>query len=116
MVEDALRSGELDHEITIESASESRTSTGAVTSTWGTFVTCWAKVEPLSGSELDVAAAMQGETMHRVTIRHEQGITPKMRVNLGGGRYLDILSTVNVRERNRVLVLNCKEAKYSHGI
>ena len=46
----------------------------------------------------------------RIIIRYLSGIVPKMRVKYGS-RIFDILSVINVSERNRELQLMCRESE-----
>ncbi len=55
------------------------------------------------------AQSTQADVTHRITLRYMSGITPKMRVNYNS-RIFDILSVINVGERNRELQLMCRES------
>ena len=51
---------------------------------------------------------------HRVTIRHRDGVTPKMRLKFGT-RILNIRAVINAGERNRTLELLCEEGVGTYG-
>lgn len=82
---------------------------GGPTQTWSTHVETKAVIEPLRGRELWFARSVNAETTHKVTLRYKPGVTPKMRV-IYDSRTLEIESTINVDENNRILELMCKEA------
>jgi SPP1 family predicted phage head-tail adaptor len=76
-----MRAGRLKHRITIEEPSEAQSSTGAVTYTWATFTSRWARQEPLAGREKQESSeAFFGEADYRFTLRYTAGITKAMRV------------------------------------
>ena len=54
------------------------------------------------------AQQMQADVTHRVRFRYVAGVTAKMRV-LYGARIFNVLSVINPEERNREIVLMCKE-------
>lgn len=103
-----MRAGQLRHLITIEEAAETQDAYGEPDLTWSTYTTAWAKVEPLSSRETVEARSVNQERTHRITMRHQDGITPDMRVNWDG-RTFDIEGTRNIEERGRMLELNVKE-------
>ncbi|WP_139121850.1 phage head closure protein, partial [Piscirickettsia litoralis] len=63
---------------------------------------------PDAGRELFSAHQFYSEITHTVTLRYTPGITPAMRVYFEG-RYFEILSVINRDERNRELILACRE-------
>ncbi len=103
-----MGAGAYRHRITLQQATETRDSLGGTVQAWATFATVWAAIEPLSGRELLQAQQVQAEVTHRVRLRYMNGVTAELRV-LFGTRYFNILSAVNVQERNREIVLTCKE-------
>ena len=103
-----MRAGRLHKKILIESVSEVRDSRGETTQTWSTTITTRAAIAPLRGREYFEAHQENREVTHKIIIRYQSGITPKMRINFNG-RYFDIESIINVEERNRELNLMCVE-------
>ena len=77
--------------------------------TWSTYATVQASIEPISGREYFAAQSTQADVTHRIRIRYFSGIVPKMRVSYNS-RIFDILSVINVGERNRELQLMCRES------
>jgi SPP1 family predicted phage head-tail adaptor len=101
--------GPLRHRVAIQARTVTQDGYGATVATWATAATVWASVEPLSGREAWQAQSVRPDVTHTVTIRAYDGLTPKHRL-LFDGRTLEIESVVNLEERNRYMVLQCKEA------
>ena len=71
--------------------------------------TVWAAVEPLEGTERLRAMQTQADATHRVRMRYRPGLTAAMDV-VHRGRVLEVVSPpINVDERDRELVLLCRE-------
>ena len=75
---------------------------------WETFATVWASIEPLIGREYFAQEREQATVSHKIRMRHFPGITHKMRV-AWESRLFEIESVLNVGERNREIVLMCRE-------
>jgi len=103
-----MRTGSLRHYVEIHALTIIEDDIGNQTEEWAKVAEVWAAVEPLQGDEKLAAAYIQAETTHKVTIRYLAGITPANRL-LFDGRTLEIESVRNLEERNRELVLMCKE-------
>ena len=103
-----MNAGSLRHRFVIKTAQEIENTFGEIVETPLTFATVWASIEPLSGRELFQAQQVQAEVTHRVRMRYLAGVTAKM-TGLFGTREFQILSVINPEERNRELVLMCKE-------
>jgi SPP1 family predicted phage head-tail adaptor len=103
-----LKIGKLRHRIAIEQVTETQDTDGSVIEIWSAYATVQASIEPLSGREYIAAQSIQADVTHRISLRYMPGITPKMRVNYSS-RIFDILSVINVGERNRELQLMCRE-------
>jgi len=100
--------GTLKDRVTIQSVTETRSSSGQVNETWGTFATRWASVEPLQGREFFESQQVNADVTTRVRLRYLEGVTPKMRV-LYKTRTFNITSVVNVEERSIETKLLCTE-------
>lgn len=68
----------------------------------------WAMVKPRSGNERREAEQTVGDVTHDVELAFRRGITPEMWV-LFRGRRLNIVQVINWQERNRMLILQCRE-------
>ncbi len=101
-------SGKLNKMITIQSAVETQSAIGEVTTTWQLMATVWAGITPLVGAELYRLKSVDAKISVKVRIRYIAGISTKMRL-LYGSRVLNILSIVNIREKDKEIVLMCEE-------
>ncbi len=77
---------------------------------WSTspVLSAWADIRPLRGEKLALFQQAQGQVTHEISMRHTTKITADMRAKMGS-RYFSIQSVINVNERNRELLLMCKE-------
>jgi len=98
----------LRHRVTIQEYIPTRDSFGAEVEVWTGIATVWASVEPLSGKEYFAAQQINSEITAKITMRHLNNINPKMRA-VFDSRIFEILSIVNLEERNISLVLMVKE-------
>lgn len=103
-----MRAGDLRQRIKIQQKSVTRDTYGGETITWTDVAIVWAAVEPISGREYFSAQQFRAEVTTRIRIRHRAGITPVMRVS-SGTRLYDIISVIEVNERNREVHLMCQE-------
>lgn len=102
-----MQAGQLRHRITIQQRTAS-VAHGEQSTSWTDFVSAWAAVQPLTGTEALVGRQENAAVSHRVVVRYQPGITPSMRVSFNG-RLFDIQSVINIDERNRELHLMCLE-------
>jgi len=70
--------------------------------------TVWASVEPTRGREYQEAQRIRPELTYKITTRYHKGITPDMFIQWGN-HYFNIVSIINVRERNEMLEIICTE-------
>lgn len=71
-------------------------------------ITVWASVEPTRGREYQEAQRIRPELTYKVTTRYHKGITPDMLIKYKE-RIFEIVSIINVRERNEMLEIICTE-------
>jgi SPP1 family predicted phage head-tail adaptor len=107
-----MRSGQLRHQVTIQTSSVTQSSTGALTTTWAAFATdIWADIEPISGREFFSSQQVQSNVTTRVRIRHLAGVREKMRVKYvnrdSETLYYDIEAVLPVNERGAEMHLMC---------
>lgn len=76
--------------------------------------TVWASVEPTRGREYQEAQRIRPELTYKISTRYHKGITPDMFIRFKD-RYFQIVSIINVRERNEMLEIICTE-KISENI
>lgn len=108
-----MRAGALRHKVLLQTFVGTRNTTSGrfdktEPSDWSTTYTSWSMVEPLSGTELIEAQAIEADVTHKITTRWVSGVTPDMQA-VFGTREFGILSVLNTGERNIELVLLCKE-------
>lgn len=70
--------------------------------------TVWASVEPTRGREYQEAQRIRPELTYKITTRFYAVITPDMLIKFKD-RYFQIVSAINVRERNEMLEIICVE-------
>ena len=70
--------------------------------------TVWASVEPTRGREYQEAQRIRPELTYKITTRFHKEITPDMFIKFKD-RYFQIVSIINVRERNEMLEIICTE-------
>ncbi len=104
-----MRAGTLRHSITIEKATETRDSFGAVSVSWATYATLRARKAVSGGREFVAAQQLRSEISALFVCRYQPGVSPKMRLN-HGGVYYDILSANDPTGMGRELQLLCKSA------
>ena len=70
--------------------------------------TVWASVEPTRGREYQEAQRIRPELTYKITTRYYKEITSDMFIKFKE-RYFEIVSIINVRERNEMLEIICVE-------
>lgn len=100
--------GELRHQIKLQSLTQTSNRLGETDETPVLVSHVWAKIEPLTGRELFDSQQFGSDVSHKVTIRYRAGVNAAMQI-LYGVRIFNIVSVLNLDERNRLLVLICKE-------
>ena len=103
-----MRSGPLRHWVTIRTYTKSRDSYGAEVETWADFADTWASVEPLIGREYMAAKQVSAEVSHKIRMRYIAGLLPTMKI-AWGAREFEIVSILNVQERNMEIVIMATE-------
>ena len=103
-----MEAGKLRHRVTIKQKSTTRDAAGGEVVAWTTFATVWGSVEPMRGQEYLEANRVGAQVDTRIRIRYASGVLPSMQAVYGSHTY-DILSVINVEERNIEMQLMCKE-------
>ncbi len=70
--------------------------------------TVWASVEPTRGREYQEAQRIRPELTYKITTRYHKEVTPDMFIKWKD-RYFNIISAINVREKNEMLEIICTE-------
>lgn len=104
-----IRSGKLRHRLELQVASETRDpATNEVFRAWTTTATLWASVEPASGQERRLGAAITPTTTHAVEVRGGTPISPGNRL-LWGTRAFEIEAVLNRSEMDHRVTLMVHE-------
>lgn len=103
-----MRSRYLRQKIRIQSATETQDSFGAISTTWSTFADVYADIMPIRGNEFFIVHQEKSQATIKFTIRYLSGLTTKHRI-LYDSRVFDIESIINIKERNREMILMCRE-------
>jgi SPP1 family predicted phage head-tail adaptor len=99
--------GAMVHQITILQQTQGTDISGAVT-VWTPFVSTWASIDPVRGTDVLKAGQDTTNLYLRVCIRWQTGIQPNMRVQRVDGVTTYVIQAIeNPGERNVVLVLFC---------
>ena len=102
--------GKMNKIISIKTQSNTSQDTFGQVNTSETFVAqnISASIEPLMGKEYYAAKQIQSEAEFKITIRYRAGITSNMTVEYGNRKF-KIIGLQNPEERNRYLMIMCKE-------
>ncbi len=84
-----MRAGELDRKIVIQSLTQTRDAYGALSDTWATFATVWAKKRDVRGDEYFAAQQVNARVDSIFTIHYLSGVLETMRIACDG-KYWDI--------------------------
>ena len=103
-----MRAGILRHRVALHSLTGAQDDYGEPIETWAAYATVWARVSPLQGKELINAQQVLAECTHDVEIRYNSNVTAADRV-IHKSRTLEIMSIIDPDERNKNLILICKE-------
>lgn len=103
------RPGERNKQITLQKDVQTVGSFGDTATSYVDVATVWARIEWGSGRRFEAARQANAEVQGIIGIVYRSDIKPTWRVKYRR-RYFYILSLANMRERDRELVLWCKEA------
>lgn len=103
-----INAGEFRHPIIIQRLIGIQDSYGQETEKWIDVYSVHANINPIAGREFFAAERNNSEVSHKIRIRFLENITPSMRVAYQN-RVFTITSVINEYERNKVLLLMCKE-------
>ena len=103
-----MLAGRLRHRVEFQNESLSSDGQGGSTRTWATRATVSASIKPLRAEERFYNEQLQHNGTHSLLIRYRSDIEATDRVKYGS-RYFQIVGILNPNERNRQLVITCKE-------
>lgn len=99
---------QLDKLVKIERRAHTQDAAGQVRDTWQLVAEVWASIRPLAGSDYYSASGARAEVTHEIILRYGPSLLPKDRISYQG-RHFEVLSPMNMSERNRYLRVRSKE-------
>jgi SPP1 family predicted phage head-tail adaptor len=102
-----MNPGILRSRIIIEKKAFTDNGFGGYTETWSTLATVWAKVEHLSGRELQMAQQVSPNINYEMTIRYRSDVTTDQRINYGG-KYFNIRDVKDLDNMHQWMFLKCE--------
>jgi SPP1 family predicted phage head-tail adaptor len=103
-----MRAGTMRKRLTFQKKVQTRDGFNEAVISYVDHVRVWGNVTPNAGRKVYEALQANSEISGEIRIRYRSDIVPTMRIKLGS-RYLEIISIVNVQERNRELLVYYKE-------
>lgn len=103
-----MRAGALRKRVAIQSVGSAVDSYGDLSNSWSTDATVWAAIDPVSGSETNIASELTGIITHKIKVRYRSGLTAENRLTYDS-RTFEVVSSRNWQERGIFLELLCKE-------
>jgi len=94
-----MRAGTLRHKIIFQQLTVANDTWGHSAETWTDQVITSAAIWPLRGVERMEGMKLDNENTHKIRIRYNKDVHPKMRIKFGF-RYFNILAIINVDERD----------------
>lgn len=102
------RIGALRQRVTLQRPVRTDAGGGAATLTWVNAASMFARVEPLSGREREIADRVASRVTHKVLIRYRDDVSPKMRF-AAKTRVLEIDAVLDLEGDGRWLQCLCEE-------
>ena len=100
-----MRAGSLRHKIIFQELTVANDTWGHSSETWTDQTTTYASIWTLRGTERMEGLKLDNEITHKIRIRYKGDLRPKMRIKFydykaASTRYFNILSILNIDERN----------------
>ncbi|MFA5715840.1 MAG: phage head closure protein [Candidatus Paceibacterota bacterium] len=102
-----MNPGDLRSRIIIEEATYTDNGFGGKITTWTTLATVWAKVEHLSGRELQIAQLISPNILYEITIRYRSDMSTQYRIYYSG-QYFNIRDIKDLDNMHKWLYLKCE--------
>ena len=105
------RAANYKHRVIIQKNTSTRGVSGGEVTSWATFLTRRASIEPLQGRELFAAQQFQTITTHKIKMRYDKALDvlngQEYRITYNGNTYRFEGSPINVFENNQELHFMC---------
>jgi SPP1 family predicted phage head-tail adaptor len=98
----------LKNRITFLKPTNLQNGTGENVSSFEEYITVWASVVPVTGKEYIESQKLRAETTYKIATRYISGITTDMKIKYGEKEF-EIVSVLNLNERNTELQIVCFE-------
>lgn len=100
--------GRLNRTIKVLRAIRERDEFGGEDITWWVVKEKWAKIEPISGTEVFTSSQITAETAVKITTRYDKDITVLDRIGYEDKVY-EIIGVIDSKTSHRTTIINCKE-------
>lgn len=104
-----MRAGLLNKLLSIQERVETQDSYGEAKATWQEVAKVYGSIYPVRGTERYMSMEKHATATHEINIRFMQNISAKHRI-VYDGREFDILSVLNIAERNKQMKIIAKES------
>lgn len=101
-----MRVGDFNRQVKIQARATTQDAAGQQSMTWTDVVTVNAKVQALSGRELELAKAFSSEVDYQIDVRYRTNLTAANRL-VYQGKFFNIHAVIDVDTRHEVLQLMC---------
>ena len=100
--------GSLRHRVVLERPVRTAGDGGTAVITWTSLGSVHARIEQVSGREIEIADGIAARVTHKVLMRYRADVLPEMRI-VAGTRVLEIEAVLDLDGRARWLQCLCKE-------
>ena len=100
--------GALRHRVTLQRAVRTAGDGGTATLSWTSAGSLFARIEPVSGREVEIGDGIAARVTHQILVRHRDGLGAQMRFT-EGNRVFEIHAVLDIEGRRRWLQCLCEE-------
>lgn len=110
-----VHAGKLRHRLEVQTFDTFLDENGQPARNYSTKFKIWGNVLPMSGTELETAMRIDSRIKHKIEARYDPRITAQARIFYNdknrGERIFNVISLIDVDERNHKMELGCEEIK-----
>jgi SPP1 family predicted phage head-tail adaptor len=100
--------GQMRERVAIYSQAQAVDVVGDITTTWTQVATCWARMEPLSANQVELAGRDDATRRYQMTVRYRTDITTNSRI-MWRGRRFDVQGITDPTEQRVFLTVYLSE-------
>lgn len=100
--------GAMRERVAIYSQAQTVDEVGDITTTWTQVATCWARMEPLSANQVELAGRDDAIRRYQMTVRYRTDITTNSRITWRGRRF-DVQGVTDPTEQRVFLTVYLSE-------